>query len=129
MAPDGGPAADVSVRITDTRTGSTSRATTSSSGRFTVGSLAVGGPYTISLSSANYASQSITDVIVSLGETFDFSVTLTAESIDEIVVTAALVQSAQVAIGPSSSFSFDDIQNLPSINRDINDIVRIETRI
>ena len=129
MAPDGGPAADVSVRITDTRTGNTSTATTSSSGRFTVGSLAVGGPYTISLSSANYASQSITDVIVSLGETFDFSVTLTAESIDEIVVTAALVQSAQVAIGPSSSFSFDDIQNLPSINRDINDIVRIDPRI
>jgi hypothetical protein len=55
-APDGGPAAGVSVRITDTRTGSTSSATTSSSGRFTVGNLAVGGPYTISLTSSNYAS-------------------------------------------------------------------------
>jgi len=128
-APDGGPAAGVSVRITDTRTGSTSSATTSSSGRFTVGNLAVGGPYTISLTSSNYASQSITDVIVALGESFDFDVTLTAESIEEIIVTAALVQSAQVAIGPASAFSFDDIQNLPSINRDINDIVRVDPRI
>jgi outer membrane receptor for Fe3+-dicitrate len=34
-----------------------------------------------------------------------------------------------VAIGPASAFSFDDIQNLPSINRDINDIVRVDPRI
>ena len=129
LAPDGGPAANVSVRITDTRTGRVSTATTSSSGRFTVGSLAVGGPYTISLMSPQYASQTITDVRVALGETFDFSVTLTAESIEEIVVTAAVVQSAQVAIGPSTAFDFDDLQNLPSINRNLNDIVRLDPRI
>ena len=128
-APDGQPAAGVSVRITDSRTGRVSTATTSSSGRFVVSALSVGGPYTVTLASSDYASQSITDVIVTLGETFDFDVTLTAESIEEIIVTAALVQSAQVAIGPSTTFSFDDIQNLPSINRNINDIVRIDPRI
>ena len=128
-APDGGPAAGVTVRITDTRTGRVTTATTSSSGRFTVGSVAVGGPYTISLTSPDYASQSITDVMISLGETFTFDVTLQAESIEEIVVTAAMLQTAQVAIGPSSAFSFDDLQNLPSINRDINDVVRIDPRI
>ncbi len=129
LAPDGGPAANVSVRVTDTRTGRVSTATTSASGRFTVGSLAVGGPYTISLTSAEYASQSITDVVVALGETFDFSVTLAAESIEEIVVTAAVVQSAQVAIGPSTALDFEDLQNLPSINRNINDVVRVDPRI
>jgi len=130
-APDGQPAAGVSVRITDTRTGRINTATTSSSGRFTVSALTVGGPYTISLMSPNYASQSITDVIVVLGETFNFDVmlALAAESIEEIVVTAAVVRSAQVAIGPSTTFSFDDIQNLPSINRNINDIVRVDPRI
>ncbi len=129
LAPDGGPAANVSVRITDTRTGRVSTATTSASGRFTVGSLSVGGPYTISMTSSEYASQSITDVIVALGETFDFTLTLAAESIEEIVVTAAVVQSAQVAIGPSTAFDFDDLQNLPSINRNINDVVRLDPRI
>ncbi len=128
-APNGQPAAGVSVRIADTRTGRVNTTTTSSSGRFTVSALSVGGPYTISLTSTDYASQSITDVIVALGETYNFNVTLTAESIDEIVVTAAQVQSAQVAIGPSTSFSFDDIQNLPSINRNITDVVRIDPRI
>ncbi|MDJ0710802.1 MAG: TonB-dependent receptor [Woeseiaceae bacterium] len=129
LAPDGGPAADVSVRVTDTRTGRTATTTTSSSGRFTIGSLSVGGPYTISLTSPNYASQTITDVNVALGETFDFSLTLTAESIEEIVVMASAIESVQVAIGPSSSFDFEDLQNLPSINRDINDVVRIDPRI
>jgi len=128
-APDGSPAAGVSVRVTDTRTGRVSTATTSSSGRFVISALSVGGPYTISMTSADFASQSITDVNVGLGETYYFDLTLTAESIEEIVVTAAVVQSAQVAIGPSASFTFDDLQNLPAINRDINDIVRVDPRI
>ncbi len=129
LAPDGGPAANVAVRVTDTRTGRVATATTTASGRFTVGSLAVGGPYTISLTSPEYASQSITDVTVGLGETFTFDVTLQAESIEEIVVTAAAVQSAQVAVGPSSTFSFDEIQNAPAFDRDIKDIVRLDPRV
>jgi hypothetical protein len=128
-APDGGPAANVAVRVTDTRTGRVSTATTSSTGRFTVGSLAVGGPYTIALTSADYASQSITDVMVGLGETFEFDVTLAAESIEEIVVTAAMVETAQVAVGPSSTFTFDEIQNAPSFDRDIKDVVRLDPRV
>jgi len=128
-APDGSPAAGVSVSVTDTRTGRVSTATTSNSGRFVVSALYVGGPYTISMTSADYASQSITDVNIGLGETYDFNLTLAAESIEEIVVTAAAVQSAHVAIGPSASFDFNDLQNMPAINRDINDIVRVDPRI
>ena len=128
-APDGGPAANVSVRVRDTRTGRVSTATTSDSGRFTIGGLAVGGPYTISLTSSDYASQSVTDVVLALGETFEFDLTLTAESIEEIVVTAAMVQTAQVALGPASSFTFDEIQNAPSFERDIKDVVRLDPRV
>ncbi|MCG8371120.1 MAG: TonB-dependent receptor, partial [Proteobacteria bacterium] len=52
-----------------------------------------------------------------------------AESIEEIVVTAALVQSAQVAVGPSSTFNFDEIQNAPAFDRDIKDVVRLDPRV
>ncbi len=128
-APNGQPAAGVDVTVTDQRTGRAKSAVTSESGRFTLSGLAVGGPYTVSTSSDRYAEQTITDVFLSLGEAFEFSVTLGEEAIDEIVVTAAVVQSAQVAIGPSSSYSFDDLQNLPSINRDIRDVVRVDPRI
>jgi hypothetical protein len=127
--PDGTPAAGVSVRITDTRTGRSNATTTSPSGRFVIGNLAVGGPYTIAISSENYADQRVTDIELSLGETFFLSLELGAAAMDEVVVTAAAVQAVQVAVGPSSTFNFDDIQNAPSINRDIKDIVRLDPRV
>jgi outer membrane receptor for ferrienterochelin and colicin len=127
--PDGSGAPGVSIRVTDTRTGRVSTATTSSSGQFQVGDLAVGGPYTIDITSDDYASHSVTDVFVSLGESFNFEVALSPATMDEIIVTAAVVQVAQVALGPATSFSYDDLQNLPSINRDINDVVRVDPRI
>ena len=84
---------------------------------------------TLSCRRTDYASQSITDVMIGLGETFSFNVTLAAESIEEIIVTAAMVETAQVAVGPSSTFSFDDIQNAPSFDRDIKDVVRLDPRV
>ena len=54
-APDGSPAVGVSVRITDTRTGRSNTTTTTASGRFLIGDLAVGGPYTISITSEDFA--------------------------------------------------------------------------
>lgn len=127
--PDGSPAAGVSVRITDTRTGRSNATTTSSSGRFVIDDLAVGGPYTISITSEAYANQRITDIELSLGETFFVELALGEATVDEIVVTAAAVQAVQVAVGPSSTFNFDDIQNAPSFDRDIKDVVRLDPRV
>ena len=58
-APDGGPAVGVNIQITDSRTGRSSSTTTSDSGRFYIGNLAVGGPYSISITSQAYANQDI----------------------------------------------------------------------
>ena len=129
LEPDGQPAAGVSIQVTDSRTGRVVTTSTSSSGRFAVSQLNVGGPYTVDISSPNHADQSVTDIMVDLGDAFEFAVTLTAESIEEIVVTASAVQTVPVALGPSSTFNFDDLQNLPAINRDITEIVRIDPRI
>lgn len=128
-APNGQPAAGVSVTVRDTRTSRAKSTTTSASGRFTFGDLAVGGPYTISMESSAYAEQNITDVILALGETFEFSVTLAEASVDEITVTATAMDTVQVAVGPSTSFNFDELQNLPTINRDVRDIIRVDPRV
>ena len=119
----------MAVTVTDTRTGRSKSASTSASGRFLMGDLAVGGPYTIALDSVEYAGQTVTDVFLSLGETFEFNLALDDASIEEVVVTASAVETVQVAVGPSSTFSFDDLQNLPSINRDLRDIVRVDPRV
>ncbi|MCH8945135.1 MAG: TonB-dependent receptor plug domain-containing protein, partial [Proteobacteria bacterium] len=68
-------------------------------------------------------------VYLTLGVAFEFSVALGAATIDEIVVTASATETVQIAVGPSSSFNFDDLQNLPSVNRDIRDIIRVDPRI
>ncbi len=126
---DGGPAAGASIVITDTRTGRVSSATSSPSGQYQVGDLSVGGPYTVVITLADHASHTVTDVYINLGETFNSAVQMSPSSIEEIVVTAAVVQATQVALGPATSFDFDDLQNMPSLNRDINDIVRVDPRI
>ena len=128
-APDGGPAVGVSVQITDSRTGRSSSTTTSDSGRFFIGNLAVGGPYSIFITSQAYATQTITEVNLSLGETFIVDLSLRDSAMDEIIVTATVAQAVQVALGPSSTFSFDDIQNAPTINRDIIEVVRLDPRV
>jgi len=70
--PDGTPAGGATVRVTDTRTGTSRTTTTSDSGQFSASGLRVGGPYTIQVEAAGSAPQSITDVTLGLGETFTF---------------------------------------------------------
>ena len=129
QAQDGSAAGGVSVTLIDTRTGRSRGLTTGDSGRFLATGLAPGGPFTVMLEGSGYATQTVTDIYVVLGQTFNFNVQLSPDTIEEITVTAAMVQSIQVAVGPSSSFNFDAIQNLPSINRDIRDIIRVDPRV
>ncbi|HUG03943.1 MAG TPA: carboxypeptidase regulatory-like domain-containing protein [Steroidobacteraceae bacterium] len=127
--PDGSPAAGASVRVTDTRTGSVQRSTTSATGQFSMTGLRVGGPYTISVEAEGLAPQSITDVHLNLGDTYTFSVMLSARELEAVTVTAASLQTAQVALGPSVTFSLADLQDAPAINRNINDVISIDPRV
>lgn len=126
---DGAPTAGADVRVTDTRTGNSRTATTSASGQFSMSGLRVGGPYTVQVETEGFAPQTITDINLDLGDTYTFTVALTPEQMEEIVVTASALQSVQVALGPSATFSLQDLQDAPSINRNINDVITIDPRI
>lgn len=126
---DGAPTANAAVRVTDTRTGNSRTATTSATGQFSLSGLRVGGPYTVQVEADGFAPQTITDVRLDLGDTYTFTVALTPEQMEEIVVTASALQSVQVALGPSATFSLQDLQDAPSINRNINDVIAIDPRI
>jgi hypothetical protein len=126
---DGTPAAGAAVRVTDTRTGNSRTATTSATGQFSMSGLRVGGPYTVQVDASGMAPQVITDVNLDLGDTYTFSVALTSEQMDEITVTASALQTVQVALGPSATFSLADLQDAPAINRNINDVIAIDPRI
>ncbi|HEY5643714.1 MAG TPA: carboxypeptidase-like regulatory domain-containing protein, partial [Woeseiaceae bacterium] len=130
MAPDGSPAPGATVTITDTRTGAQRAASTSQNGAFAFRGLPVGGPYTIRVQTEQYEDTLITDVFTSLSEEAAFNVQLQEQTeVEEIVVTAAMVQSMELAIGPGTSFSIEEIQSMPSIQRQIRDVIRIDPRV
>ncbi|MBT8098245.1 MAG: TonB-dependent receptor, partial [Gammaproteobacteria bacterium] len=130
-APDGSPAAGETVTVIDTRTNSSRVVRTNNSGAFDVRGLPVGGPYTIRVQSARYQGTLVTDVFTNLSAAASFDLRLGAldETIEEIVTTAKMVATADLAIGPGTSFSLDEIEAMPSSARQIRDIVRMDPRV
>jgi hypothetical protein len=130
LAPDGSPAPGASVTITDTRTGAQRNVATSTTGGFAFRGLPVGGPYTIRVVTEQYEDTLITDVMTSLSEEADFTIRLDEQSdVEEIVVTAAAVRQADLALGPGSSFGIQELETMPSIARQVRDIIRIDPRV
>ena len=128
--PDGGPAGGQSVSITDTRTGSVRRATTSASGAFNISGLPVGGPYTIRVESQQYQDAIVTDVFTNLSAAASFDIALGEDDqIEEITVTAQQVATIQLAIGPGTAFDRQQLQEMPSIARQVRDVIRIDPRV
>jgi hypothetical protein len=130
--PSGDPAAGETVTVTDTRTGATRVSSTSDQGVFNVRGLTVGGPYTIRIDSSQYQGTVITDVFTSLSSAANFNVVLDTQSgmMEEvIVVSSAAVATADLAIGPSTAFDLEEITALPTISRQIRDVVRLDPRV
>ena len=129
--PDGSPAAGETVTITDTRTGSTRSVTTNNNGNFNVRGLNVGGPYTLSVQSSRYENSTITDILLSLNGSSTINVALREASAttDELVVTASRTNVTNVAVGPSSTFDLGTIEALPSVSRQIRDVIRVDPRV
>jgi hypothetical protein len=91
--------------------------------------LNVGGPYTVVVSSESFANQTVTDINLRLGDTYDIILQLGANVLEEVIVTAAMVGGSRIAMGPSSIFGIEELQNLPAINRDLRDIIQQDPRI
>ena len=127
--PDASPATGATVTVTDTRTGGSRSSVTSATGQFSVQGLRVGGPYTVSIDSSQYSNQSVTDIYLSLGETFSFNIALSPSQVEEIVVTATAIQTQQIALGPASTFDRQLLQEAPAVNRDLADVVRLDPRV
>ncbi len=129
--PDGLAAAGQTVTITDTRTGSQRTATTNASGAFSFRGLPVGGPYEIRVVSQQYQGTLVTDVYTNLSAAASFNIQLGAgdEEIEEIVTVASRVAVADLAIGPGTSFGIEEIEAMPTIARQVRDIIRIDPRV
>ena len=118
---------DAVVSATHTPTGST-KSKSATDGGFYLSNLLIGGPYEITVSAPGYKSESIGGVFLTLNETTNIEVNLVSDSIEEITVTAAASQGS-IRMGTGTFLDRDAIDGIPTVNRSIADIAKIDPRV
>ena len=114
------------ITVTNDGTGFSKEVISAADGYYTVRNLPVTSTYTVEAIRSGYANTTLNNVRLDLGKTK--SLQLTMGSIEEVVVVAE--QTATVkAIGPSVSFSLQQLQDSPAVNRNINDIIQQDPRV
>lgn len=97
-------------------------AVTNVDGRYTMQGMRTGGPYKLTVSYVGYQSAAFTGIMLELGNTYTQNVKLTpsSELLDEVVVVAE----AKAAAGAGQNFSLGKIENTPTVDRNVYDIVK-----
>jgi outer membrane receptor for ferrienterochelin and colicin len=128
---DGQPIENAVVSVQHLRSGTMATSTTGSSGQFAVTGLRVGGPFRISTRADGMQDVVVEDFYTQLAQRT--SMTLVVQPIAQpivqlegVEVTAAAER--DVTIGAGSRFSEQNLRELPSISRDIKDVVRIDPK-
>ena len=129
----GNPLANATVTVTDTRTGASRTITTGEGGTFSATGLTVGGPYTVTAVAPGFQGQTVENLNTSLqGATslsFNLTAATTAEEGATIVVTGQRANVQLRNIGPGTAYGSAVLENTPSFNRDIRDIIRLDPRV
>ncbi|KXI29260.1 TonB-dependent receptor [Paraglaciecola hydrolytica] len=131
VGPQGTPAAGTVITITHIPSGTVKTTTVNAAGQFSAKGLRVGGPYKVTVDSNQYQDTTVSEVYLNLGEVYGLDLSLEADQqVESIVVTgSSLSSSAFGDTGPAANFNLADLENAPSINRDINDVIRADPRI
>jgi len=122
--PQGIAAAGTKVTIVHVPSGTSRTVITNETGNFVASGLRVGGPYKILVDSDIYKDQEENNVFLQLGDTFAFNRQLEAnEAVERIAVTGSKIAYAPTTAS-STYFGSDEINNAPSLNNDLKDLVR-----
>ena len=122
--PQGNPAAGSKITIIHMPSGTVKEFTVNEEGAFSARGLRVGGPYTIYIESDKFQSTAVEDVYLELNDTLVFDRSLEdPSSVERITVTGSRDFFANN--GSSSTFGEDTINNTPTFNRDLKDVVRL----
>lgn len=109
-----------------TPSGTTYGTVTDLGGYYRISNMRVGGPYTVTVSYTGFAEQVFNDVYLRLGEAYKNNVTLAESAIDLVGVTVSTKRgSTGQSSGASTQISAEQIENMPTLNRDLNDFTRL----
>lgn len=103
-------------------------ASTNPEGRFNLQGMRPGGPYTVEISFVGYSKEVFSEISLFLGQTFTLDVVLKDEMLElgEIVIVGIKSSAFQTdKTGASTNISNQQLKEMPTINRSIQDIARI----
>jgi outer membrane receptor for ferrienterochelin and colicin len=123
LSPTGEAANNVKITVIHEPSKTSREFMTNDSGNFTAKGLRVGGPYTVIIDSDTFSDTTLDNIFLSLGDTHRISEQLQEDSIERIQVTGSNI--LQKSGGSNSIFGADLIKNVPSFNRDIKDVARL----
>lgn len=124
VGPQGNPAAGSTITILHQPSGTVKELQVNEEGAFSALGLRVGGPYTIIIESEKFQDKIIEDVYLTLNDTFALKAQLDAlADVERITVTGAQLFNDNQ--GSSSTFGQKAIENTPTFNRDLKDVVRL----
>jgi len=113
-----------------TPTGTKYGGTTNFDGVVNLRNMRVGGPYTITISYVGYKTEELTDVFLTLGQSFDFTSTLQqdTEQLQEVVITSSNSGNtfSKERTGAETSVGRRELTTLPTISRSAADFTRLD---
>ena len=122
----GEPLMGANVTIINQSTGAFYGNSTDLDGYYRISNMKVGGPYTITITYTGFADDVKENVYLKLGQMYQHDVQMSdaATSLGEVMVLATAVYPGQNS-GASTSISDEDIELLPTLNRNLNDFTRL----
>ena len=122
--------AGASVEAIHEPSGSRYKTVSSSTGKFTLPGLRVGGPYKITFSFVGLKTEVVSDVVTQLGEPSVIDVVMieTTAQLTEVVVSGATRRAALISKdrkGTSTNINSRLISSLPTISRNVTDLTRL----
>jgi outer membrane receptor for ferrienterochelin and colicin len=120
----------VNVRATHIPTGSVYGTITDFSGNFRIVNMKIGGPYKVELSYVGYQTVNIANIYLQLGEQWKQNFNLSQDDVlIEGIEIVAQVGFAGQSTGASSQISEEDVLYMPSVDRELDDLVRLTPQV
>lgn len=116
-----------SITATHTPSGTVYKAVSKKGGAFNLPGLRSGGPYTVKIEYVGLKTETLQDIMLSLGENLNIAPVLTdnTQSLTEVVVLSQRARTATEKTGAATAVGQRQLTTLPTINRSITDFTRL----
>ncbi|HLZ46336.1 MAG TPA: carboxypeptidase regulatory-like domain-containing protein [Gemmatimonadales bacterium] len=125
----GGPLEGARVVAVHGPSGTTYATVTRADGRFTIPGMRVGGPYRVSANRLGYRPEAQNGIEVTLGQTTDLTFKMAQASVQLEAVNVEAPAAGSVfsseRTGAATTVSADQLSNLPTISRKVEDVLRL----